>query len=460
MANPYAVDEDLEDDDLSVDPSVFDGTAAGVDPKAGALRTLADSYAVQGKTAADSLGKRYDGYAEFIKNQRSGMSKKERIVQALAAFGAPTRGGGFGEALSQGARSLVESGAANRSEEREREAMLAKLAFERDGKIADLQAKYGIAGLGAQTKLAIAGAKSERPVNIYNTTDSLGRNIQVRTYADGGMETYEVKTGKLIASTRTSGGTGTASAPGALAGAGGAAPGTMAAPGGAGPAAAAPSGAGFKGSDGQMHAIGETFTGSDGLQYVMGDGGVPKKVGEMSIEDAGNLEARKAQGKDRAEALANLPKATATITRTLDVIDEMLGDGMKSGLSAMIGLPNPFLGNLGTDKEGKARVIPGSPGADFNALAEQLGGTLFLEAYNTLKGGGQIANTEGEKATQAMAALKASQTEVQFRRHLADLKTHIVRGFAAAQAHARGEDLTGASGPSGGKIDLNQFLVK
>ncbi len=39
---------------------------------------------------------------------------------------------------------------------------------------------------------------------------------------------------------------------------------------------------------------------------------------------------------------------------------------------------------------------------DFNAMLDQVQGGAFLQAFESLKGGGQITQIEGEKATQAI----------------------------------------------------------
>ena len=80
----------------------------------------------------------------------------------------------------------------------------------------------------------------------------------------------------------------------------------------------------------------------------------------------------------------------------------------------------------------------------FDALRDQLKGKLFLEAYSSLKGGGAIANAEGERATNAMAALNTAQTSEDFVAALNDLKDVIAKGKERAAAQA------GAGGGQGG----------
>lgn len=66
--------------------------------------------------------------------------------------------------------------------------------------------------------------------------------------------------------------------------------------------------------------------------------------------------------------------------------------------------------------------IGGTEAADFTALVNQLSGRQFLEAFASLRGGGQISNVEGQKAEQAIMNLARSQTEPQFLENLSILR--------------------------------------
>jgi hypothetical protein len=66
---------------------------------------------------------------------------------------------------------------------------------------------------------------------------------------------------------------------------------------------------------------------------------------------------------------------------------------------------------------GKSSILPKVPGtapADFQVLLDQIGGQQFLQAFETLKGGGQITEVEGRKATEAMARMNPRQSEEAF----------------------------------------------
>ncbi len=78
---------------------------------------------------------------------------------------------------------------------------------------------------------------------------------------------------------------------------------------------------------------------------------------------------------------------------------------------------------------GKSSILPKVPGtapADFQVLLDQIGGQQFLQAFETLKGGGQITEVEGRKATDAMARMNPRQSEESFLQGVSEFQ-NIVR---------------------------------
>jgi hypothetical protein len=74
---------------------------------------------------------------------------------------------------------------------------------------------------------------------------------------------------------------------------------------------------------------------------------------------------------------------------------------------------------------GKSSILPKVPGtapADFQVLLDQIGGQQFLQAFETLKGGGQITEVEGRKATEAQARLNPRQSEESFLQGVTELQ--------------------------------------
>lgn len=143
-----------------------------------------------------------------------------------------------------------------------------------------------------------------------------------------------------------------------------------------------------------------------------------------------------------------LEKYTDSTTKgrtTLNVINQMIGDAKieKGNLVVPKGgrRPHPgFEGVVGMGVPG-VRFIPGTQAASFDALFRQAEGGAFLQAYESLRGTGQITEIEGTKATSALTRMERSQTEVEFvkaAREFAD----VIRS-AISRADKRYTALTG-----------------
>ncbi|MEP0150012.1 hypothetical protein [Roseibium sp.] len=130
-----------------------------------------------------------------------------------------------------------------------------------------------------------------------------------------------------------------------------------------------------------------------------------------------------AVGKGMGEAQTELGGTLQTADRMLGVIDDVLND------------PNR---GAGTGASSIFNVIPATGGYDFNQKVKQLQGQAFLQAFESLKGGGQITEVEGMKAEQAIARLNTAQSEPAFEQALMDLKEVVQAGKQRAMQRAGG----------------------
>ena len=132
-------------------------------------------------------------------------------------------------------------------------------------------------------------------------------------------------------------------------------------------------------------------------------------------------EAAKTAAKKQAEMQIDLPKAEQSMQGAVKVVDDLInhpGREWGTGFSSMLWSP------------------AGSSKKDFDAKLQQAQGKVFLQAYETLKGGGQITEVEGLKAEQAMANLDQAQSEGQFLQALKDLREAFQSGFKKLQQAA------------------------
>jgi hypothetical protein len=88
------------------------------------------------------------------------------------------------------------------------------------------------------------------------------------------------------------------------------------------------------------------------------------------------------------------------------------------GFSGSVGMKNSAYG-FGLPIVGSStEPYAGTPEADFKAMLDQVQGAAFLQAFERLKGGGQITQIEGEKATQAIIRAQQSQSEDGFKKSM------------------------------------------
>lgn len=149
---------------------------------------------------------------------------------------------------------------------------------------------------------------------------------------------------------------------------------------------------------------------------------------KADIENNAKLKGKK--GEAQLNAQLELPQIQANAEYTKQLIDEI---SSHPGLSSMVGAPNPLAGGFGS-----FGAMPGTDAAGFKAKLDQLQGKQFLEAFQSLKGGGQITEVEGKKATDAIAAMSTAQKEDDFKRELNKLKAVIDSGYKRANAKAGG----------------------
>ena len=129
------------------------------------------------------------------------------------------------------------------------------------------------------------------------------------------------------------------------------------------------------------------------------------------------------QAKELEEAEFDAEASILSMNSQLDVVDKALNH---PGLDASVGTIQGRLPAVTNDQ------------ADFQALLAQIQGTVFLQAFESLKGGGQITQIEGEKAENAMARLNRVQSEAGFREALRELRDVIqtARDRLASQQNA------------------------
>jgi len=143
-----------------------------------------------------------------------------------------------------------------------------------------------------------------------------------------------------------------------------------------------------------------------------------------------------AKAKAQVAAKADLPNMEASVQDAITNIDALVGERNAQGKLLKGSAPHPgFQTAVGAGFPG-ARLIPGTNAADFNARLEQLQGGAFLQAYNTLRGGGQITEIEGKKATAAVTRMSTAQSEKEFIKAAEEFKGVLKRGLENSRKNA------------------------
>jgi hypothetical protein len=162
------------------------------------------------------------------------------------------------------------------------------------------------------------------------------------------------------------------------------------------------------------------------VEPVMGpSGAVIGSAADPALQGAiaGAKSGATTEAKMRTEAKVLAPQAIAQADEAVKLVDDLLkAPGFKQavGASRMLGM----------------QKIPGTDAKDFDIRLDQLKGKQFLQAFESLKGGGQITEVEGKKATDAIARMDAAGSEQEFTKAAREFQAVIREGARRAKAAA------------------------
>lgn len=145
---------------------------------------------------------------------------------------------------------------------------------------------------------------------------------------------------------------------------------------------------------------------------------VPTKEAQAAATKSAEMKAI-----DTTQSSIDLPRTLTQAETTLRLVDELVGskDGKvkpHKGLDVATGL---------SSKIDPRNYVAGTDATDFNTRLDQLKGTQFMDAYQSLKGGGQITEVEGKKATDAIARMNTSTSKEAFTKAAREYQD-VIRG--------------------------------
>lgn len=146
---------------------------------------------------------------------------------------------------------------------------------------------------------------------------------------------------------------------------------------------------------------------------------------QLQAQLTGAKEAAKMTAESETQKALDAPKIIQKTQETITLLDDLL---KAPGLDQAVGTSRLF----------PLHMIPGTAARDFDIRLEQLKGKQFLEAFESLKGGGAITELEGKKAQSAISRMDASGSEEEFKKAVLDFKQIVQaaqkRALAAQQS--------------------------
>ena len=141
----------------------------------------------------------------------------------------------------------------------------------------------------------------------------------------------------------------------------------------------------------------------------------------MLTRGAGPEAAAKIEAKQIVQAPATVEKAQGALNAIKSILDN----------DNIAGVTGKYEGQLGTTGVGSAYFSQSE--IDLIKDIENLEAKVFLEAFETLKGGGQITEREGIQAQRAMENLSRQQSPEKLKSNLRDLYEVILKGQERAR---------------------------
>lgn len=179
---------------------------------------------------------------------------------------------------------------------------------------------------------------------------------------------------------------------------------------------------------------------------------------EQTPEHKAEVVAAQEQAKEDIANMDSLPQVIADADESIRLVDELVAH---PGMSDVVGMKG--WGGLTTALPFVDSAVPGTDAAGFMARLEQLGGKQFLQAFQSLKGGGHITEIEGEKATNAISRLmQTGQSEEEYLKAAQEYKQVINAGLARAKAKVKAPMAPKISSESDVHIDdvLNKYAPR
>ena len=180
---------------------------------------------------------------------------------------------------------------------------------------------------------------------------------------------------------------------------------------------------------------------------MVSTGGVPTggapTAGVSGLSPQASIEANKQLVVDKLkrqqEYAEKAPAAIQQMQQTLTNINDLIGDTKVENGKVVYGKQKPhpgFESAVGISAAPLSGFIPGTDTTDFKERMAQIKGQSFLQAFENLKGAGQITEIEGAKATAALNRMSLSQSEAEFVKAAREFEDNVRKGMELAAKRA------------------------
>lgn len=160
-------------------------------------------------------------------------------------------------------------------------------------------------------------------------------------------------------------------------------------------------------------------------------------------KDIAGAETQKVVGKNEGEKIVGREGSLTQADEMLNAIDGLIEAPGRETMTGMSSWVDP------------RNYIPGTDASNARSRLNQLQGKAFLQAFESLKGGGQITEREGLAAQNAIARLQTSQSDEEFYNSLQEL-----RGIVAnAKARIEGKEPSQATSAIGKRTSNGAQIV-
>jgi hypothetical protein len=196
--------------------------------------------------------------------------------------------------------------------------------------------------------------------------------------------------------------------------------------------------------------IGAFNTRTGEIKYPTGPGGAPIVGAAADPKLQGDIAGAKTGAQTAAklttEARIDAPKAIQQGEDTIKLVDDLLkAPGFKQA--------------VGGSRLLQVQRIPGTSAKDFDIRLDQLKGQQFLQAFESLKGGGHITEVEGKKATDAIARMDAAGSEKEFVNAAREFQATIRTGVERARKAQSGGATTPPAAPKRIRLDAQGNVI-